>query len=63
MAFCREVCPWAIRQAKQVSTWRGLVLAIGAGVVAVNPALALPVGKLVALVVGTIDIVKNDEQK
>ena len=60
MAFCREVCPWAIRQAKQASTWRGLAIGIGTIVAIVNPALGAAVIKAVGVVVGAIDIVKDD---
>lgn len=60
MAFCKEVCPWAIRQAKQASTWRGLAIGIGAIVAIVNPALGAAVIKAVGVVVGAIDIVKDD---
>ena len=60
MAFCREVCPWAIRQAKQASTWRGLAIGVGTIVAIVNPALGAAVIKAVGVVVGAIDIVKDD---
>lgn len=60
MAFCKEVCPWAIRQAKQASTWRGLAIGIGTIVAIVNPALGAAVIKAVGVVVGAIDIVKDD---
>lgn len=60
MAFCKEVCPWAIRQAKQASTWRGLAIGIGTTVAIVNPALGAAVIKAVGVIVGAIDIVKDD---
>lgn len=63
MAFCKEVCPWAIRQAKQASTWRGLAIGIGTIVAIVNPALGAAVIKAVGVVVGAIDIVKDDSNK
>ena len=63
MAFCREVCPWAIRQAKQASTWRGLAIGIGTIVAIVNPALGAAVIKAVGVVVGVIDVVKDDSNK
>lgn len=63
MAFCKEVCPWAIKQAKQASTWRGLAIGIGTIVAIVNPALGAAVIKAVGVVVGAIDIVKDDSAK
>lgn len=58
--FCRNVCPWVIKQSKQASTWRGLVVGIGTIVAIVNPALGAAVIKAVGVVVGAIDIVKDD---
>lgn len=62
MAFCKEVCPWAVRQAKQASTWRGLAIAVGTLVAVVNPVLGASVIKAVGLAVGAIDILKNDNK-
>lgn len=58
--FCRNVCPWVIKQSKQASTWRGLAIGIGTLVAIVNPALGAAVIKAVGVVVGAIDIVKDD---
>lgn len=61
--FCNSVCPWAIRQSKQVSTWRGLVIAAGTIVTIVNPALGAAALKAVGVVVGVLDVAKNDVGK
>lgn len=61
--FCRNVCPWVIKQSKQASTWRGLAIGIGTLVAIVNPALGAAVIKAVGVVVGAIDIVKDDSQQ
>ena len=60
--FCKAVCPWAIRQAKQPSTWRGLAIGIGTIVTVFNPALGAAVIKAVGVVVGAIDVFKNDSK-
>ena len=60
MAFCKNVCPWVIKQSKQASTWRGLAIGVGTLVAIVNPALGAAVIKAVGVVVGAIDIVKDD---
>lgn len=58
--FCRNVCPWVIKQSKQASTWRGLAIGIGTLVTIVNPALGAAVIKAVGVIVGAIDVVKDD---
>ena len=63
MAFCKEVCPWAVRQAKQWSTWRGLMITAASIVTIFNPALGLAVAKTVGLIIGSVDVVKNDDDK
>lgn len=60
--FCKNVCPWVIKQSKQISTWRGLLLAGGAIVATVNPALGAAIIKAVGVAVGVIDVV-HDETK
>ena len=62
MAFCKEVCPWAMRQAKQASTWRGLAIGAGALVTLINPLAGAAVYKAVGLAVGVIDVVRNDSK-
>ena len=60
MTFCKSVCPWAIRQSSQWSTWRGLAIGIGSIVAVVNPALIPIVAKAVAGAISVIDIAKDD---
>lgn len=62
MTFCKSVCPWAVRQSKQWSTWRGLAITAGAVITVINPVLGATVLKIVGLVVGGIDVIKNDGQ-
>jgi len=61
--FCKNVCPWVIKQSKQASTWRGLAIGMGTLVAIVNPALGAAVIKAVGVVVGVIDVVKDDSQQ
>lgn len=60
MAFCKEVCPWCVHQAKQASTWRGLAFALGGLIALFNPAAGVIVAKVVAVAVGAVDVAKND---
>ena len=60
ITFCNGVCPWAVRQAKQASTWRGVAIGLGTLITVFNPALGASVLKAVGLVVGAIDVIKND---
>ena len=62
MTFCKSVCPWAMRQGKQASTWRGLAIAVGTIVTVINPALGATVLKAVGVIVGAIDVFKNDNK-
>lgn len=62
MAFCKEVCPWAIRQAKQWSTWRGMAIGIGAVAVTINPEAGAAIALAMAKVVAIIDIMKDDSK-
>ena len=62
MTFCRSVCPWAIKQSKQWSTWRG-VLVIGTTIAtALNPVLGLTVGKVAGAIIGAVEIGKDDSK-
>lgn len=61
--FCKNVCPWVIKQSKQASTWRGLAIGIGTLVAIVNPALGAAVIKAIGVVVGVIDVVKDDSKQ
>lgn len=63
MAFCREVCPWAVRQSKQWSTWRGLMIAGTVIATAINPALGLIVGKVTGAIISAGEVLKNDSNK
>lgn len=63
MAFCKEVCPWCVRQAKQASTWRGIAIGLGALVTLINPAAGAIVVKAVGLAVGVVDVVRNDSKR
>jgi hypothetical protein len=63
MAFCKQVCPWAVKQAKQASTWRGLAIGIGGLITLINPAAGVAVAKAVAVAVGVVDVVKNDGKR
>lgn len=60
--FCSAVCPWAIRQSKQISTWRGLAL-LGASLgVFSSPEQAHAIISAVASIFGVIEVVKNEAQ-
>lgn len=63
MSFCKQVCPWAVKQAKQPSTWRGLAIGAGTLVTLINPAAGAAVIKAVGLVVGAIDVLKDDSKQ
>ena len=62
MAFCKEVCPWAVRQAKQWSTWRGLMLGTASIVAIVNPVLGVAVAKTVGVIIGAVEVSKDDSK-
>lgn len=62
MTFCKQVCPWVIKQSKQASTWRGVAIGVGAVAMAVNPILGTPLALLMAKIVAVIDIVKDDSK-
>lgn len=62
LTFCSSVCPWAVRQGKQASTWRGLAIATGTLITIVNPVLGATVFKAVGIAVGAIDVLKNDSK-
>ena len=51
-----------MRQGKQASTWRGLAIAVGTIVTVINPALGATVLKAVGVIVGAIDVFKNDNK-
>lgn len=63
MAFCKQVCPWVIRQSKQLSTWRGVAIGVGAIAVAIDPVVGTPIAIIAAKVVAVLDIVKDDSNK
>lgn len=61
-SFCSEVCPWAIRQAKQASTWRGLAVLGGAiGVFGAPEQAHIIIGALGA-VFGAADVARDDSK-
>ena len=62
MAFCREVCPWAVRQAKQWSTWRGLMIGAASIASIFNPVLGIAITKAVGVIIGTVEVTKNDSK-
>jgi hypothetical protein len=63
MGFCSGVCPWALRQIKQVSTWRGLVILGGVIATTVNPALGAAIVKFAGAIVGVLDIAQNEAKQ
>ena len=60
MSFCREVCPWAVKRSSEWSTWRGLMIGSASIAAIFNPALGLVVAKAVAVVIGAVDVVKQE---
>jgi copper chaperone CopZ len=60
LGFCAGVCPWVLRQIKQVSTWRGLVILGGVIATTVNPALGAAIVKFAGAIVGVLDIAQNE---
>lgn len=60
MAFCKEVCPWAVRQSKQWSTWRGLMIGLASITTIFNPVLGAAIAKVVGVVIGSVEVIKND---
>lgn len=60
MTFCKNVCPWAIKQGKQWSTWRGLLVIGTTLATAFNPALGLAVGKVAGAIIGAVEVAKDD---
>lgn len=60
MTFCKNVCPWLIKQSKQRSTWRGLALLLGAtGVLGAPEQVHVIIGA-VGLLLGAEDVVRDE---
>ena len=60
--FCKSVCPWAIKQAKQPSTWRGLAVLAGAlGFLGAPEQAHVIIGAL-GTIFGAVDIVRDDSK-
>lgn len=62
-SFCANVCPWAVRQAKQSSTWRGLAVLASAFGLFASPEQAHLIIGAVASVFGAVDVIKNDSEE
>lgn len=62
MSFCKQVCPWAVRQAGQWSTWRGLFIGTASIITIFNPLLGAAVLKTVGVVIGSVEVLKNDDK-
>ncbi|MDP2071565.1 hypothetical protein [Methylotenera sp.] len=58
--FCASVCPWAIRQSKQHSTWRGIALLGGALGIFSNPEQITLIAGAIGTILGVTDIARND---
>ena len=63
MSFCKQVCPWTVKRAREWSTWRGLMIASASLVTIFNPVLGLTVAKAVGVVIGAVDVAKDDSIK
>lgn len=61
-SFCKLLWGWTQSRAAEVSTWRGVVMATAAAVVAVAPELAVKVGTLAASIVGVLDVFTNESK-
>lgn len=62
MSFCRSVCPWAIKQSKQWSTWRGLMVGVTVIATAFNPAIGLAIGKVTGTIISAGEVIKDDSK-
>ena len=60
MSFCRKVSKWSAKQGQQWSTWRGLMLGVASITAIVNPVLGVAVVKAVGVVIGTVEVIKDD---
>lgn len=60
-AFCKQIWQWSKGRAGEWSTWRGVAIVGVAIVTAVNPAAGLALGKAVAGVIGSIEIVRKEQ--
>lgn len=60
MTFCKQVCPWAVRQSKQWSTWKGLLFIGTTLTAAFNPILGLTVAKVAGSIIGAVEVAKDD---
>ena len=62
MSFCKEVCPWAVKRSREWSTWRGLMIAGASLVTIFNPVLGAVVLKAVGVVIGAIEVTKDESK-
>lgn len=62
MSFCRSVCPWAVKQSRQWSTWRGLLVIGTTLAAAFNPVMGLAVGKISGAIIGAVEVAKDDSK-
>lgn len=61
--FCKQVCPWATRQLKQASTWRGLAVLAGALGIFGSPEHANAIIGAIGTVLGAVDVLKDDSKQ
>lgn len=59
-AACTTILKWAKGRAGEWSTWRGIAIVGTALVTAINPAAGLALGKAVATVLGSVEIVRKE---
>lgn len=58
--FCKSVCPWATKQLKQRSTWRGLLTLAGALGVFGAPEQAHVIIGGIATVLGLGEVIRDE---
>lgn len=63
MTFCKSVCPWAAKQLKQGSTWRGLAIIVGALGLFGSPEHANVIIGAIGTVLGAADVLRDDSNK